>query len=169
MTPMDTAYVMAMEANNVVHRIQYLYEHAYPTLPPMNCSDTAADWDQLSARCITPEIEGILLGLAVQRGILLGLAWRGRRRPMSWRNPTPLDRQDIELALRSGKLFVAMANGKWWQARKNGATKLWKTRPDHFRIPIKAGLRVYGAITHDSDMSNFRIAASREDAERDRT
>lgn len=25
--------------------------------------------------------------------------------------------------------------------RRNGATKLWKTRPDDFRVPIKYGMR----------------------------
>jgi hypothetical protein len=31
--------------------------------------------------------------------------------------------------------------------RRNGATKLWKTRPDEFRIPVKYGLRDYSYIT----------------------
>lgn len=90
---------------------------------------------------------------------------------MTWRNPTsgPTMRKDIALALVSGHLFVAMGNGKWWQTRTNGATKTWKTRPDHFRMPIKYGFKGYGAITHDTDVTLLRIAASREDAERTRT
>ena len=31
--------------------------------------------------------------------------------------------------------------------RKNGAVKLWKTRPDEFRVPVKHGLRDYAYIT----------------------
>lgn len=34
--------------------------------------------------------------------------------------------------------------------RRNGQTKLWKTRPDHFRVPIKYGLYGYGYIDHDN-------------------
>lgn len=31
--------------------------------------------------------------------------------------------------------------------RRNGATKLWKTRPNEFRIPVKHGLYDHGYIT----------------------
>lgn len=34
--------------------------------------------------------------------------------------------------------------------RRNGTTQTWKTRPDHFRIPTKFGLKYYGDITHDN-------------------
>lgn len=33
--------------------------------------------------------------------------------------------------------------------RRNGQTKLWKTRPSEFRVPIKHGLYAYDYITHD--------------------
>lgn len=33
-----------------------------------------------------------------------------------------------------------------YQARRNGATKTWRTRPNEFRIPIKIGFRGYGYI-----------------------
>lgn len=32
--------------------------------------------------------------------------------------------------------------------RRNGQTQTWKTRPDHFCIPVKYGLYRYGQITH---------------------
>ena len=51
------------------------------------------------------------------------------------------NRQRIETALANGELWLAMHGGKWWRARRNGATKLWKTRPADFEIPVKAGLR----------------------------
>lgn len=30
--------------------------------------------------------------------------------------------------------------------RRNGKTKVWKTRPDNFRIPVKYGMYWYGYI-----------------------
>ena len=36
--------------------------------------------------------------------------------------------------------------GTPYEARRNGATKTWKTRPGEFRIPIKIGFRGYGYI-----------------------
>jgi hypothetical protein len=41
--------------------------------------------------------------------------------------------------------------------RRNGRTQRWKTRPGEFRIPVKFGLRTYGAIT-DFNQSNFHAA-----------
>lgn len=38
-------------------------------------------------------------------------------------------------------------DGTCYRWRKNGALKLWKTRPDDFRQPVKYGLRSYDAIT----------------------
>lgn len=32
--------------------------------------------------------------------------------------------------------------------RRNGSTKTWKTRPDHFRVPVKHGLYSYGYVDH---------------------
>jgi hypothetical protein len=34
------------------------------------------------------------------------------------------------------------------RCRRNGATKTWKTRPGHFRIPVKYGLKTCFYITH---------------------
>lgn len=58
----------------------------------------------------------------------------------------------VEHALEDGNIWVRMRSGRWWLVRRNGATKTWKTRPGDFRIPIKAGLRVYGELTHVSDI-----------------
>jgi hypothetical protein len=30
--------------------------------------------------------------------------------------------------------------------RRNGATQTWRTRPDEYRVPVKYGLRSYGAL-----------------------
>ena len=41
------------------------------------------------------------------------------------------------------------ADGTPMRCRVNGAVKFWKTRPNDFRIPIKAGLNEYGYIEND--------------------
>lgn len=57
-------------------------------------------------------------------------------------------RHQIELALSEGRLWALMGNGNYWRLRRNGATQLWKTRPSEFRIPVKAGMKSYGNVTH---------------------
>lgn len=61
-----------------------------------------------------------------------------------------MNRAEIERALQAGEIGVRMNNGSVWTLRRNGRTKLWATRPNWFRIPVKAGLRVYDEITHES-------------------
>ena len=61
-----------------------------------------------------------------------------------------MDHITIEHALARGDVWALMGNGRWWRLRQNGQVKLWKTRPTEFRIPVKAGLRAYGAITECS-------------------
>lgn len=61
-----------------------------------------------------------------------------------------MTRQQIETALSEGRLWAAMRNGRYWRLRRNGATQLWKTRPFDYRIPVKAGLKSYGNVTHTS-------------------
>ena len=39
-----------------------------------------------------------------------------------------------------------MRSGRWWQLRRNGVTRTWKTDPERVRVPVKAGLRVYDVI-----------------------
>lgn len=34
--------------------------------------------------------------------------------------------------------------------RRNGDTKLWVTRPEDFRVPIKYGMRTYNYLTQDN-------------------
>jgi hypothetical protein len=61
---------------------------------------------------------------------------------------------ELETALDSGRLFVCVnrAKDQWWKARRNGKTQRWKRDPLRFRIPLKAGLRVTGAVT-DADLA----------------
>lgn len=62
----------------------------------------------------------------------------------------------VEAALDAGRLFAKMHNGRTWQARRNGATKTWKTRPGEFQIPVKAGFRACGYVRHDN-LDDFEI------------
>lgn len=77
-----------------------------------------------------------------------------------------MTRFDIESALDTGNLWARMGNGNLWRLRRNGQTKLWKTRPDEFRIPVKAGLRATGAITELSEIKPDDSATGRFIVER---
>jgi hypothetical protein len=70
--------------------------------------------------------------------------------------PLPSDLAAIEAALDSGRVQAEMTNGRWWRVRRNGRTKLWKTRPGEFRIPIKAGLRSCAYLT-ETNVQHFRM------------
>lgn len=64
-----------------------------------------------------------------------------------------ITRHNIDTLLDSGRLEIAMRNGKWWQLRRNGATKTWKSDVERIRVPVKAGLRVYDVIaTYEQDL-----------------
>ena len=80
-----------------------------------------------------------------------------------WRNPTSL--AECETALDNGKLYVPVGGGKFWLARRNGATKRY---PSRFRVPIKYGFRETGTIEYSVHFMLLRIANSREEAESDR-
>lgn len=63
-----------------------------------------------------------------------------------------------EQALSADEFHLAhRMKGKVHRWRRNGTTKTWKTRPGHFRIPVKYGLYQYGYITHDT-ASHFHVA-----------
>lgn len=63
-----------------------------------------------------------------------------------------MTRTQIETALDANELWAAMRNGRYWRLRRNGRTQTWKTRPSEFRIPVKAGLKAYAALTETSDV-----------------
>jgi len=61
-----------------------------------------------------------------------------------------MTRKEADDALDGRRLYAVMSNGRHWLARRNGATKVWKTRPSEYRIPVKAGLKSCGYITEQS-------------------
>jgi len=55
---------------------------------------------------------------------------------------------------------VGPRGGVTWKTetwRRNGMTKTWKTRPDHFSVPIKYGLYGYSYLDH-ANADEFHIA-----------
>lgn len=62
------------------------------------------------------------------------------------------DYTTIEQAIDRGHIWALMNNGRWWQIRRNGQTKLWKSRPNEFRIPFKVGFRGTGYLGHNSQV-----------------
>ena len=73
-----------------------------------------------------------------------------------------MTRQEIETALDEGRIKARMRNGALWHLRRNGRTKLWKTRPMEFRIPVAAGLHAYAYLTEASDMVNDFVVEPRQ-------
>lgn len=73
-----------------------------------------------------------------------------------------MERDTVEQLLDEGRIEGAMSNGRWWRIRRNGQTKTWKTRPGEFRIPIKAGFRVYHYLDHTNYKNTrmFRVTPS---------
>ena len=62
---------------------------------------------------------------------------------------------EIEAALDSGRIFAKMSNGNLWRVRRNGKTKRWKTRPEEFRIPIKAGLKSCAYLNEETRWGEY--------------
>lgn len=64
----------------------------------------------------------------------------------------------IEEALAAGRVEARMSSGRWWKLRRNGRTQTWKTRPGVWRIPVKAGFKSCGELTHDTwNSADFRV------------
>jgi hypothetical protein len=56
----------------------------------------------------------------------------------------------VENALAEGHVWIRVSARRYWRCRRNGKTQTWKTRPTHFRIPIKAGFKHCTEITQDT-------------------
>jgi hypothetical protein len=57
--------------------------------------------------------------------------------------------------LQDGSLWILMGSGRYWRLRQNGKVKRWKRDMFRYRIPVKAGLRVYSEITNDTQIGTF--------------
>jgi hypothetical protein len=70
---------------------------------------------------------------------------------------------EVERALADGHLWAYMRHGRYWQLRRNGMTKRWKTRPSDYEIPVKAGMAACHRLDHNTriatiDESDWRSA-----------
>jgi hypothetical protein len=59
------------------------------------------------------------------------------------------NRLAIEESLFQGFIWIAMSNGRWWRAYKNGPSQGLKGSKE-FSIPVVAGARSRTRITHKS-------------------
>lgn len=55
-------------------------------------------------------------------------------------------RQNCEKLNKFEHITAKNADGSRLRCRRNGKTKVWKTRPDDFEIPVKHGMYAYGYI-----------------------
>lgn len=67
---------------------------------------------------------------------------------------TNLTLEDLEDALDRAGLELFMTHNRWWGLRRNGRTRLWKTRPAEFAIPVKAGFRATLQLT-EADLDRY--------------
>jgi hypothetical protein len=65
------------------------------------------------------------------------------------------DIRDVEHALQHGCLWIKTSRNRYWRLRRNGCTKTWKRDLNRFRIPVKAGLYVYSAVTNDTVIGDY--------------
>jgi hypothetical protein len=73
-----------------------------------------------------------------------------------------MTKDEIETALRNGTLQGQARNGKWYNLRRNGATKTWKRDPNRWSIPVKAGLRDCFRIDQDTTQQYLRVGEGRD-------
>ena len=64
-------------------------------------------------------------------------------------------KEQVGYELSQGSLWVRMSNGRYWKLRRNGKTKVWKRNPWRYRIPVKAGLHAFTAITNETEIGTF--------------
>jgi len=58
-----------------------------------------------------------------------------------------LTREKCLHLLETGQIRWLSPNGNYWQVRQNGAVKRWARTPGAYKIPVKMGIRYYGALT----------------------
>ena len=68
-----------------------------------------------------------------------------------------ITRETIDQLLDQGQIEIAMASGKWWRIRRNGATRRWKRDASRIHVPIKYGFKFCGAITETDFLADGTI------------
>ena len=61
-----------------------------------------------------------------------------------------VNRKNCESANNFEMYNATNADGTPTRCRRNGKTKVWKTRPSEFKIPVKHGLYDYGYIDENN-------------------
>lgn len=75
--------------------------------------------------------------------------------------PTTVTRTNIDSFLDGRELYSRGANGKWYQIRRNGATKKWKLDDQRIRIPYRVNFRGFGAIDEGDFLSDGTLDANK--------
>jgi hypothetical protein len=82
-----------------------------------------------------------------------------------------MTRDELETALDRGRLQIQSVNGgRWFDIRRNGATKTWKRNPNKVEIPCKVGFREcfrlegsvnVDAVTYERNVLEMELRRSR--------
>lgn len=64
---------------------------------------------------------------------------------------------ELETALDRGSVQLLGNNGRWYDIRRNGATKTWKRRPGLAEIPCKVGFREAFRLGVEGDACNYEL------------
>lgn len=62
----------------------------------------------------------------------------------------PVNRDSAQTGTLFNHVSLLNSDGSPLRARRNGTTKVWKTRPNEFKIPAKYGLKQCFYITQDN-------------------
>lgn len=68
--------------------------------------------------------------------------------------------QSVVDAIKHGQVWLRMNSGRYWRVRGNGRVQLWKRDLFRYRIPVKAGLKVYSEITNETEIGTFDSTAA---------
>ena len=69
-------------------------------------------------------------------------------------NAVVITRDNVDSLLDRRQIEVAKSNGRWWEIRRNGATRTFKRDANRIEIPFKAGMRGYGTISQSDFLPN---------------
>lgn len=72
---------------------------------------------------------------------------------------TTITRENIDTLIDARRIEynVRIPKGTWWTIRRNGKTWLGTRERHRIRLPFKAGISVYSAITEDHFLSDGQL------------